>query len=94
MSKDRNPVVKSAASNMSPTVGGGGLNEDDYGFQFRKALIELNRVNELKDDIDQKCKRLDKQVSELQDEKIALISEMEMLKERLQQEDNARIDPK
>jgi hypothetical protein len=93
MSKDRNPVVKST-SNMSPTVGGGGLNEDDYGFQFRKALIELNRVNELKDDIDQKCKRLDKQVSELQDEKIALISEMEMLKERLQQEDNARIDPK
>jgi hypothetical protein len=93
MSKDRNPVVKST-SNMSPTVAGGGLNEDDYGFQFRKALIELNRVNELKDDIDQKCKRLDKQVSELQDEKIALISEMEMLKERLQQEDNARIDPK
>ena len=88
MSKDKNTVVKSS-SNLSL-----GTSDDDYGFQFRKALIELNRVNELKDDIDQKCKRLDKQVAELQDEKLALISELEMLKDRLQQQDNARIDPK
>ena len=102
MSKDRTTLVVKSSSNMSLTLASNCLTsaasvpggENDYGFQFRKALTELTRVNELKDDIDQKCKRLDKQVSELQDEKMALITEMEMLKARLQQEDNARIDPK
>jgi hypothetical protein len=56
--------------------------------------LDLNRITEQKDDIDQKCKRLDRQVSELQDEKMALISEIEMLKTKLQNEDNARVDPK
>lgn len=56
--------------------------------------MEINRVNEQKEDIEQKCKRLDKQVSELQDEKMALLTEMEMLKTKLQKEDNARTDPK
>ena len=85
----KNPVVK-YGSNMLLTMS---ATDDDYGPQFRKTLIELNRVNELKDDIDQKCKRLDKQVAELQDEKLALINELELLKDRLQQENNARIDP-
>jgi hypothetical protein len=57
-------------------------------------VLDLNRITEQKDDIDQKCKRLDRQVSELQDEKMALISEIEMLKTKLQHEDNARVDPK
>jgi hypothetical protein len=62
--------------------------------KLKKALVELNRLAEQKEDIDQKCKRLDRQVSELQDEKMALVSEIEMLKTKLQKEDNARVDPK
>ena len=59
MSKDRNAVVVKSASNMSLTAAaalttapgaasGSSSEENDYGFQVRKALIELNRVNELK----------------------------------------------
>ena len=110
MAKDRNSV---ALKSMNPL---GNLNEEDVNYQLKKALSDLNRINEQKDDIDQKCKRLDKQVSSvwflavtaevpvhyfclqqissLLDEKLALTSEIEMLKEKLQNQDNFRIDPK
>ena len=54
----------------------------------------MNRIIEQKEDIDQKCKSLDKRVTELQEEKMSLVNEMEILKNKLQREDNARIDPK
>lgn len=87
MCKDRNML----RSPSSLSFGTG--HDEDVNHQYKKTVIELRQVNEQKDDLDQKCKRLDKQCSELQDEKMSLISEMEMLKEKLQQEDNARIDP-
>lgn len=90
MCKDRNLQRSSSSLSFSST------NHDhveDVNHQFKKALAEINRVNEQKEELDRKCKRLDKQVSDLQDEKMSLISEMEMLKDKLQQEDNARVDP-
>ena len=47
--------------------------------KIKKLVFELNRVNEQKDDIEQKCERLDRQVSELQDEKKALVKEIDKL---------------
>lgn len=59
MSKDRNMnLIKQSTSSLSI-----GLNaDDDLNYQLKKALIEVNRINELKEDIEMKCKRLDKQV--------------------------------
>ena len=87
-----------AKSASSLSIGGAntstlGSTEDDLNYQFKKALIELNRVNEQKEDIERKCKRLDKQVAELQDEKMALLAEMDMIKDKLQRDDSARTDP-
>lgn len=59
MAKDRNSAV--ALKSMNP-LGNFGNNEEDVNYQLKKALSDLNRINEQKDDIDQKCKRLDKQV--------------------------------
>lgn len=87
MCKDRS-MARSPSSLSFNTI-----HDEDVNSQYKKTVLELNRVNELREDLDKKCKRLDKQVSELQDEKMSLMSEMEMLKEKIQQEDNARIDP-
>ena len=62
--------------------------------KLKKALSEMSRINEQKEDIDQKCKVLDKRVVELQEEKLSLVHEMDQLKTKLQREDNARTDPK
>ena len=90
MSRDRNMNVIKSASSLSI---GASSSEEDIAYQLKKTLADLNRLNEQKEDIDQKCKSLDKQVSELQDEKMALISEIEVLKTRLQRDDNSRMDP-
>jgi len=69
--------------------------DEDLNYQLKKTLIELNRVTETKDEIEHKCKALDSQVAILQDEKSVLITEIEMLKEKLQRDDNTalRDDP-
>lgn len=91
MCKDRN--LQRSTSSLSFSNISQDHSSEDVHYQFKKALAELNRVNEQREDLDSKCKRLDKQVSELQDEKMSLMSEMEMLKDKLQQEDNSRVDP-
>lgn len=58
MAKDRNSVALKTSMSL-----GNSSSEEDVNFQLKKALSDLNRINEQKDDIDQKCKRLDKQVS-------------------------------
>lgn len=67
--------------------------EDDLNYQLKNSMNEINRLTELKDDIELKCKCLDKQVSELHEEKMALLSEIEKLKDKLQREDTIRNDP-
>ena len=62
------------------------LNEDLY-LQLKQSLNEINNLNELKNDFEQKCKTLDKQVSDLQEEKMALIFEIDKLKDKLQRDD-------
>ena len=59
MSKDRNMnLIKQSSSSLSIGVN----SDDDLNYQLKKALMEINRINEFKDDIEIKCKRLDKQV--------------------------------
>jgi hypothetical protein len=41
-------AVTNSLTNTTTGLGATSEQENDYGFQFRKALIELNRVNELK----------------------------------------------
>ncbi|RNA02957.1 Hook [Brachionus plicatilis] len=60
---------------------------EDLNNQLKGSLNEINRLNELKNDIEQKCKTLDRQVCELQEEKMAMIFEIEKLKDKLQRED-------
>jgi peptidoglycan hydrolase CwlO-like protein len=93
MSKDRNMnLIRQSASSLS--IGAlGSAPEEDLNYQLKKAQLEINRINELKEDIEIKCKRLDKQVSELQEEKMSLMSEMELLRVKLQREDSNRNDP-
>lgn len=62
------------------------LNED-LNHQLKQSLNEINNLNELKNDYEQKCKTLDKQVSDLQEEKMAMIFEIEKLKDKLQRDD-------
>ncbi|CAF0817325.1 unnamed protein product [Brachionus calyciflorus] len=85
MSKDKNMNIVKNSNSMSF--------DDDVNYQLKKSMNEINRLNELKDDIEQKCKCLDKQVSELQEEKMAMLSEIEKLKDKLQREDSFRNDP-
>lgn len=88
MSKDINLARSTSSLSFNAS------NDEDMNQQHKRTVIELNRVNELKEELDQKCKRLDKQCSELQDEKISLINEMELLRDKLQEEDYARTDTK
>lgn len=67
--------------------------DDDLAYQLKKTHAEMARINELREDIELKCKRLDKQVSELQEEKSSLVSEIDVLREKLQREDMSRNDP-
>jgi protein HOOK3 len=66
---------------------------ESVAFQLKKTIAELNRLNEQKEEVDQKCKVLNKKVNELQEERASLINDIEILKNKLQQEDNARVDP-
>ncbi len=43
----------------------------------------MGRLNDLKEEIEQKCKRLDQQVAELNDDKQSLVQELDQLKARL-----------
>ncbi len=43
----------------------------------------MNRLNDLKEEIEQKCRRLDQQVAELNDDKHSLMLELDSLKSRL-----------
>jgi hypothetical protein len=82
-------MCKDMARSASTLSFGSAIVEDD---QLKRTVFELNRVSELREDLDRKCRRLDKQVSELQDDKMSLMSEIEVLKEKLQANDNARVD--
>lgn len=92
------PMMTGANNNNNNTITTTNTSDESeennsFGEQLRKALSEMNRLVEQKEDTEQKCKRLDRQVSELQDEKMALTSEIEMLKTKLQRDDSARLDP-
>ncbi|CAF1045032.1 unnamed protein product [Adineta ricciae] len=67
-------------------------NNEEYselGEQLKHALEELNRVVEAKEEIENRCRELDLQISTLQDEKLGLIQETAQLHERIQQFENA-----
>jgi len=66
-----------AASSLS--FGSAAVDDD----QLKNTVFELNRVSKLKEDLDRKCMFLEKQVSEQQNDKMSLMSEIEVLKERL-----------
>lgn len=66
---------------------------ESVAFQLKKTITDMNRLNDQKEEVDQKCIILNKKLNELQDERSSLINEIEILKNKLQQEDNARIDP-
>ncbi|CAF4341356.1 unnamed protein product, partial [Adineta steineri] len=57
--------------------------------QLKHALAELNRVVEAKEEIENRCRELDLQISTLQDEKLSLIQETTQLNERIQQIENS-----
>ncbi|CAF1391182.1 unnamed protein product [Didymodactylos carnosus] len=63
------------------------VNEEysELGDQLKHALEELNRVVEAKEEIENRCRELDLQVSTLQDEKLGLIQETTRLNDRIQQ---------
>lgn len=67
------------------------INEDysELGDQLKHALEELNRVVEAKEEIENRCRELDLQVSTLQDEKLGLVQETTRLNERIQQYENS-----
>ncbi|CAF1007732.1 unnamed protein product [Adineta steineri] len=67
-------------------------NNEEYselGDQLKHALAELNRVVEAKEEIENRCRELDLQISTLQDEKLSLIQETTQLNERIQQIENS-----
>ena len=82
-------LISKDMARSSSTFSFGSASEDDG--QLKKTVFELNRVCELKDDLDRKCRRLVKQVSELQDVKTSQISEIEVLRGKLQAY-NERVD--
>ena len=75
-------LISKDIARSSSTFSFGSASEDNG--QLKKTVFELNRVCELKDDLDRKCRRLDKQVSELQDVNTSQISEIEVLRGKLQ----------
>jgi len=56
--------------------------------QLKHALEELNRVVEAKEEIEHRCRELDLQISNLQEEKLGFIQETARLNERVQQYEN------
>ena len=50
----------------------------------------MNRVVEAKEEIENRCRELDLQVSTLQDEKFSLVQETTLLNQRLQQYENTQ----
>lgn len=80
MSKDPNSNNIFKPSNLA--LAGLGSDED-LSYQLKKSLIEVNRLSELKEDMEQKCKQLDKQVGELQEDKQNLLGEIEFIKAKL-----------
>lgn len=87
MSKDRSVSFSKASSTT-------GNSEDDLSFQLKKAFSEIARLNEQKDEFELKCKKLDKQIASLQDEKLNLLHEIESIKEKLMNQDSHRADSK
>lgn len=87
MSKDRSASFSKASSTT-------GNSDDDLSFQLKKAFSEIARLNEQKDEFELKCKKLDKQISSLQDEKLNLLHEIESIKEKLMNQDSHRADSK
>lgn len=87
--------VSTMTSSSITTTTCSGENEAaaDANFQLKKAQLEIIRLAELRDDIELKCKRLDKQVSELLEEKSTMASEIDVLRAKLHREDSNRNDP-
>nr|BAK00177.1 predicted protein [Hordeum vulgare subsp. vulgare] len=84
----------SASMIASTTTASGGEADIDLSYQLKRAHVEIARLGELKEDIEIKCQRLDKQVSELIEEKASLASEIDSLRSKLQRhEDGDRGDP-
>ncbi|XP_074121898.1 protein Hook homolog 1 isoform X2 [Sminthopsis crassicaudata] len=61
--------------------------------QLKRALEELQDALAEKEELKQRCQELDMQVTALQDEKNTLVSENEMMNERLDQLDGSLEDP-
>ncbi|UJR36076.1 hypothetical protein I4U23_028812 [Adineta vaga] len=67
-------------------------NNEEYselGEQLKHALEELNRVVEAKEEIENRCRELDLQISTLQEEKLGLIQETTHLHDRIQHFESA-----
>uniref|UniRef100_A0A8C2P4V2 Calponin-homology (CH) domain-containing protein n=1 Tax=Capra hircus TaxID=9925 RepID=A0A8C2P4V2_CAPHI len=62
-------------------------------FQLKRALEELQEALAEKEELRQRCQELDMQVTALQDEKNSLVSENEMMNEKLDQLDGSFDDP-
>nr|KAF6505496.1 hook microtubule tethering protein 1 [Rousettus aegyptiacus] len=61
--------------------------------QLKRALEELQEALAEKEELRQRCQELDMQVTALQDEKNSLVSENEMMNEKLDQMDGSFDDP-
>lgn len=61
--------------------------------QLKRALEELQEAIAEKEELKQRCQELDMQVTTLQDEKNSLVSENEMMNEKLDQLDGSFDDP-
>uniref|UniRef100_F7DZ12 Hook microtubule tethering protein 1 n=1 Tax=Monodelphis domestica TaxID=13616 RepID=F7DZ12_MONDO len=62
-------------------------------YQLKRALEELQDALAEKEELKQRCQELDMQVTALQDEKNTLVSENEMMNEKLDQLDGSLEDP-
>uniref|UniRef100_A0A2K5ZRY4 Hook microtubule tethering protein 1 n=1 Tax=Mandrillus leucophaeus TaxID=9568 RepID=A0A2K5ZRY4_MANLE len=69
------------------------VNLGHFVFQLKKALEELQEALAEKEELRQRCEELDMQVTTLQDEKNSLVSENEMMNEKLDQLDGSFDDP-
>jgi hypothetical protein len=56
---------------------------------MKKSQVEIDRLNELKEDADLKCKQLVKQMLEINDEKQSLLNELDQLKTQLSEREAA-----
>jgi chromosome segregation ATPase len=88
MSKDSNSnnILKPATMALA-----GLSSNEDLNYQLKKSLNEVGRLSDLKEEMEQRCKRLDQQVAELHDDKQSLMQELETVRARLSdKEDLAR----